>query len=72
PQLAEQLVRTVRALRSLELKKSPSIAETLDWAHTLLALGLSTLDEAAVRSTLGVVLKHASDQERAAIELRLN
>ncbi len=72
PQLAEQLVRTVRALRSLELKKSPSIAETLDWAHTLLALGLSTLDDAAVRSTLGVVLKHASDQERAATELRLS
>jgi len=56
----------------MELKKSPSIAETLDWAHTLLALGLSTLDEAAVKSTLGVVLKHASDQERAATELRLN
>jgi MoxR-like ATPase len=72
PKLAEQLVRTVRALRSMELKKSPSIAETLDWAHTLLALGLSTLDETAVKSTLGVVLKHASDQERAATELRLN
>jgi len=72
PKLAEQLVGTVRALRALELKKSPSIAETLDWAHTLLALGLTTLDEAAVKSTLGVVLKHASDQERAATELRLN
>ena len=70
--LAEQLVRTVRALRALELKKSPSIAETLDWAQTLLALGLDTLDEAAVRATLGVVLKHASDQDRAAAELRLN
>ncbi|MDQ3715987.1 MAG: MoxR family ATPase [Actinomycetota bacterium] len=72
PKLAEQLVRTVRTLRALELKKSPSIAETLDWAHTVLALGLSTLDESAVKSTLGVVLKHASDQERAATELRLN
>ncbi|MBA3339149.1 MAG: MoxR family ATPase [Geodermatophilaceae bacterium] len=72
PKLAEQLVRTIRALRALELKKPPSIAETLDWARTLLALGLSTLDEAAVKSTLGVVLKHASDQERAAAELRLN
>ncbi|MGY1637546.1 AAA family ATPase [Geodermatophilus sp. SYSU D00742] len=70
--LAEQLVRTVRALRALELKKSPSISETLDWAQTLLELGLDTLDETAVRSTLGVVLKHASDQERAAAELRLN
>jgi MoxR-like ATPase len=72
PGLAEQLVRTVRALRALELKKSPSISETLDWAQTLLELGLDTLDEPAVRSTLGVVLKHASDQDRAAAELRLN
>ena len=72
PGLAEQLVRTIRGLRALELKKSPSISETLDWAQTLLELGLDTLDETAVRSTLGVVLKHASDQERAAAELRLN
>jgi MoxR-like ATPase len=72
PALAEQLVRTVRAMRALELKKSPSISETLDWAQTLLELGLDTLDESAVRSTLGVVLKHASDQDRAAAELRLN
>jgi MoxR-like ATPase len=72
PGLAEQLVRTVRALRALELKKSPSISETLDWAQTLLELGLDTLDETAVQTTLGVVLKHASDQERAAAELRLN
>ncbi len=71
-QLAEQLVRTVRALRSLELKKSPSIAESIDWARTLVALGLDTLDEAAVSSTLGVVLKHASDHERAATQLKLN
>ncbi|CAN5344370.1 MoxR family ATPase [soil metagenome] len=70
--LADQIVRTVRALRALELKKSPSIAETIDWAHTLLALGLDTLDADAVRATLGVVLKHASDQVRAAAELRLN
>jgi MoxR-like ATPase len=71
-QLAEQLVRTVRALRSLELKKSPSLAESIDWARTLVALGLDTLDEDAVKSTLGVVLKHASDHERAATQLKLN
>ncbi len=46
-QLADSLVQTVRALRALELKKSPSIAESIDWARTLLALGLDTLDEAA-------------------------
>ena len=71
-QLAEQLVRTVRALRALELKKSPSIAESIDWARTLVALGLDTLDEAAVKETLGVVLKHASDHDRATTQLKLN
>jgi MoxR-like ATPase len=70
--LAEQLVRTIRTLRALELKKSPSIAESIDWARTLVALGIDTLDEAAVGQTLGVVLKHASDHVRAAKELGLN
>ena len=69
--LAEQLVRTVGTLRELEVKKAPSIAETVDWARTLLALGLDELDEVAVARTLGVVLKHASDQERAVKELGL-
>jgi len=70
--LAEQVVRTVRALRAMELKKAPSIAETIDWATTLLALGLDTLDEQAAASTLGVVLKHVSDQVRAVTELKLS
>ncbi|MCK8670207.1 MoxR family ATPase [Rhodococcus sp. HM1] len=70
--VAEQLVRTVRVLRGIQLKKLPSVAETIDWGRTLLALGLDTLDDAAVRTTLGVVLKHQSDQQRAAAELRLN
>jgi len=70
-QLAEQLVRTVRALRSLDLRKPPSVAETIDWARTLLALGLDTLDEEAVRTTLGVVLKHHSDQTRSLAQLKL-
>ncbi len=71
-QLADSLVRTVRALRALELKKSPSISESIDWARTLVALGLDTLDEDAVKQTLGVVLKHASDHERASTQLKLN
>jgi MoxR-like ATPase len=70
-QLAESLVRLVRALRAMELKKAPSIAETIDWAETVLALGLDTFDEEAVASTLGVVLKHASDQARAISQLKL-
>jgi MoxR-like ATPase len=71
-QLAGSLVSTVRALRAMELKKSPSISESIDWARTLLALGLDTLDEEAVRTTLGVVLKHASDHDRATSQLKLN
>jgi MoxR-like ATPase len=70
--LADSLVQVVRALRAMELKKAPSIAESIDWAHTLLALGLDTLDEDAVKGTLGVVLKHASDQARAVDQLKLS
>jgi MoxR-like ATPase len=70
--LAEQLARTVATLRSLELKKAPSVAETIDWANTLLALGREELDEATVAGTLGVVLKHASDHTRAVKELGLS
>jgi MoxR-like ATPase len=69
--IARQVVDTVGRLRDLELKKSPSIAESVDWARTLLALEIGDLDERAVSETLGVVLKHASDQERAIKELRL-
>ena len=70
--LADQLVRMVATLRDLELKKSPSIAESVDWAETLLALGVDDLDDDAVRRTLGVVLKHASDHTRVTRELKLD
>lgn len=70
--VAEQLVRTVGVLRGMQLKKVPSVSETIDWGRTLLALGLDTLDDDAVRATMGVVLKHRADQQRAAAELRLN
>jgi MoxR-like ATPase len=71
PDLAEQLVRTAATLRTLELKKLPSVAETIDWARTLVALGIGRLDEDAIAQTLGVVLKHRSDHARAAKELGL-
>jgi len=71
PALAERLAELVATLRGLELKKSPSIAETIDWARTLLALGLSTVDDATVGGTLGVVLKHVSDHARARKQLGL-
>ncbi len=69
--LVEQLVDTVGRLRDLELKKAPSIAESVDWARTLLALEIRDLDPATVDQTLGVVLKHASDVDKAVRELRL-
>ncbi|WP_134740993.1 MoxR family ATPase [Nocardioides sp. 503] len=69
--VAGQLVATVGRLRELELKKAPSIAESVDWARTLIALEIRDLDDKAVNDTLGVVLKHASDHDRAIRELRL-
>ena len=71
-ELAEQIARTAATLRTLELKKAPSVAETIDWARTLLALGIEELDEPAIARTLGVVLKHHSDHGRAAQELGLH
>jgi MoxR-like ATPase len=69
--LAGRLVETVHKLRGLELKKQPSIAETVDWARTLVALGTGTLDPATIDQTLGVLLKHESDHAKAVRELRL-
>ncbi|WP_280400871.1 AAA family ATPase [Nocardia carnea] len=68
--VAAQLVRVVHVLRGMQLKKLPSVAESIDWARTLLALGHTDLDDATVRETLGVVLKHRSDHQRALAELK--
>jgi MoxR-like ATPase len=69
--VATQLVTAVAWLRDLELKKAPSIAESVDWARTLLALEIDDLDAKAIDDTLGVVLKHSSDTQRAVRELKL-
>ncbi|MFC9439592.1 AAA family ATPase [Nocardia sp. NPDC057030] len=69
--VAAQLVRIVHVLRGMQLKKLPSVAESIDWGRTLLALGMHDLDDSAVRATLGVVLKHQSDHQRALAELKL-
>ncbi|GGC72226.1 AAA family ATPase [Hoyosella rhizosphaerae] len=69
---AEKIVDVITALRGMQLKKAPSVAETIDWARTLLALGESKMNDDAVRTTLGVILKHQVDQQRALVELRLN
>jgi MoxR-like ATPase len=68
--LAEQVARIVRSVRALELKKPPSVSETLDWARTLLLLGVDQVDAASVVSTLNVLLKHQSDIAKAARELQ--
>ena len=70
--LAAEVARATALLRGLELKKAPSIAESIDWARTLVVLGRDRLDEAAMSDTVGVVLKHASDQARATKELGLS
>ncbi|MGP4017616.1 AAA family ATPase [Saccharopolyspora sp. 5N708] len=67
--LASSLVEVVGALRAMQLRKAPSVAETIDWARTLLALGADTLDETVVRDSLGVVLKHQDDVRKAAEKL---
>jgi MoxR-like ATPase len=69
--IAEQLVRLIRAMRQLELKKRPSISESIDWARTLVELGVETLDEATTQDTLNVVLKYRQDLERVAQQLKL-
>ena len=63
--LTESVVRVINALRGMPLRKAPSVSETIDWARTLLALGTTTLDEETVRDSLGVILKHRSDHEKA-------
>ena len=68
PHVAELLARDVaaaaEALRGLELYKPPGVAETIDWAEALAALGRSRLDEASVDATLGTILKYREDQDR--------
>lgn len=70
--LAASVVRVVGALRAMDLRKAPSVAETVDWARTLLALGADTLCEEVVRGSLGVILKHQDDIRRAAAKLDLD
>jgi MoxR-like ATPase len=70
-ELADQVARIVRSLRTLELKKHPSVSETLDWARTLVVLGVDSVDAEQAKATLHVLLKYRSDLERAAKELTL-
>src|SRR6476659_6159343 len=69
--LADQIARVVRSIRALELKKAPSISETIDWARTLLYLGKSDVDPAVIGETLHVLLKYQSDITKARKELQV-
>ncbi|MCB0155055.1 MAG: MoxR family ATPase [Anaerolineae bacterium] len=65
PELAKQAVEWVHELRNLDLKKPPSISETLDWARALVKLNADQLDKQTVETTLSVLLKHETDIARA-------
>jgi MoxR-like ATPase len=67
--LAEQIAQVVRSLRSLDLKKAPSVSETLDWARTLVVLGREEIGDEDAAATLHILLKYQSDIERATKEL---
>jgi MoxR-like ATPase len=67
--LADEIARIVRSIRQLELKKAPSVSETIDWARTLLLLGVEHVDAETATSTLNILLKYQSDIAKAAKEL---
>jgi MoxR-like ATPase len=67
--LAEQVARIVRTIRQLELKKAPSVSETIDWARTLVLLGIQQVSEADAVDTLHILLKYQTDIAKAAKEL---
>ena len=67
--LAKQLVDIVRGLRELELRKSPSISETIDWARTLAVLGVQELNATVLADTASVVVKYDKDVRKAIIAL---
>jgi MoxR-like ATPase len=71
-QFAEKIARTVASIREIPVRKAPSVSESIDWARTLLALGIEELDDAATASTLNVLLKYQTDIERTANDLSLD
>jgi MoxR-like ATPase len=68
-ELAEQIAQVVRSIRSLDIKKAPSISETIDWARTLLYLGHKSIDQQVIGETLHVLLKYQTDIAKARKEL---
>lgn len=68
--LADQVSKLVHSIRGLQVRKAPSISESIDWARTLLTLGVHALDDQVVQDTLHVLLKYQSDIEKVAHDLR--
>ena len=66
--LADQVARIVRSIRQLEIKKAPSVSETLDWANTLMLLGVEQVDAETASSTANILLKYQSDIAKAVRE----
>ncbi len=67
--LADQVARVVRSIRQIELKKPPSVSETIDWAKTLVLLGVDKIDEETTTGTINVLLKYQSDIKKTEKEL---
>lgn len=67
--LAAQVAKVARSIRSLDVKKAPSVSETIDWARTLIALSVEEVDEEVLGDTLHVLLKYQTDIEKVAKEL---
>ena len=69
--LAGKVAAVVRSIREIALRKAPSVSETIDWARTLLALGVEELDSAVTAETLNVLLKYQTDIDKTMRELEL-
>lgn len=67
--LADQIARVVRSIRQLELKKAPSVSETIDWARTLVLLGVDQIDAETATNTVNILLKYQSDIAKVVKEL---
>ena len=70
--LADQIARIVRSIRQLDLKKAPSVSETIDWARTLVLLGIEHIDAQQAKETLHILLKYQTDIAKAAKELSVD
>ena len=69
PKLAQQAVEFVQKLRNADMRKSPSISETLDWANALVALNAKSIDRQTLEDTLSVLVKHEADIQKARRQL---